>query len=303
MPMELSDISGVGPSTIESLNDAGIYSIEDLADASIEEITDAGMSNSRAKDVKYKAKQNTVTIQTGAEVQEEYDNKNKIKSNIKQLDEALEGGFEENAVISCWGESGTGKSQLAQKMLVEGYEQTGKPAILIETERDRFRPKRIEALASQDDTVENIHRVKAYSTDKQYSSYGKIIDTFDEASVVVVDSLTARIRLASEFDGRGTLSERSSVLGGHLIKLEEVAERLKCPVVFTNQAYRNPDSYGKKVLQYGGSKIKHSSTFFIQMSEAKGELFEAEVQQHPSTGNTSVLIDITEDDIKGVNSA
>ena len=300
MATELGDISGVGNKTVESLNSNGINTIEDLANSSIEEITECGISNSRAKDFKYEAKQNTVTIQTGIEVQEEYDNKNKIKSNIDTLDEALEGGFEENAVISMWGESGTGKSQLAQKLLVEGYEQTGKPAIIIETERDRFRPKRIEKLASQEDTVENIHRVKAYSIDQQYSSYSKIIDYFDEASVVVVDSLTARIRLSSDFDGRGTLSQRSNELGKHLVKLEEVAERLECPVIFTNQAYKNPDSYGKNVLQYGGAKIKHTAQFFIGMSRAKGELFEAEVQQHPSSGNSSVLIDIGENDITGV---
>ena len=642
--MEISDISGVGPSTEESFNKNGINTIEELANSSIEEIAECGLSNSRAKDIKFKAKQNTITLQTGIEVQQEYDDKNRIESHISNLDEAIEGGFEEGSVVSVWGESGchrkgtqilmydgslknvedietgdrvmgpdstprnvkelvtgtsemyevdtkkgepfyvndshiltlfrgndkraeankpeeidisvnkyqklvdkdkklyklkrtgvdfeeqelpldpyflgvilgdgsltqdvritsadgevgavvreiadewdmkcvtekrddnvnrhrivqkerpytknpiyeeikklglnvksedkfvpdiyktsstqqrrellagyidadgsydgsiydtvskseelsdgimyvarslglscyksekialykdreesyyrltisgdcsdipsklirkqadervinkdnqltgfdltkvadreeyygirvdadnryllgdftithnTGKSQLAQKMLVEGYEQTEKPAILIETERDRFRPKRIEALASKEDTVDNIHRVKAYSVDKQYSSYGKIIETFNEASVVVVDSLTARIRLSSEFDGRGTLSERSNELGAHLIKLEEVAERLECPVIFTNQAYKNPDSYGKNVLQYGGSKIKHSSTYFINMTEAKGELFQAEVQQHPSTGNTPVLIDIGEDDISGVNS-
>jgi RecA/RadA recombinase len=298
--MELEDISGVGSKTVESFNNNGIHTIDDLANSSIEEISQCGMSNSRAKDIKYKAKQNTITIQTGIEVQEEYDNKNKVSSNIDELDNALEGGFEEGAVISIWGESGTGKSQLAQKMLVEGYEQTDKPAVLVETEKDRFRPERIEALASDEETIENIHRVKAYSIDQQYSSYGKIIETFDEASVVVVDSLTARIRLSSEFQGRGSLSERSDELGAHLIKLEEVAERLQCPVIFTNQAYKNPDSYGKNVLQYGGAKIKHSSLFFIGMSQAKGELFEAEVQQHPSTGNTSVLIDIGEEDVTGV---
>jgi len=300
MVTELADIDGLGPKTVESLEGNDITSIEDLANSSIEEITECGISNSRAKDFKYKAKQNTITIQTGTEVQEEYDNKNKIKSNIDKLDESLEGGFEENAVISIWGESGTGKSQLAQKLLVEGYEQTNKPAILVETEPDRFRPERIEKLASKEDTVDNIHRVKAYSIDQQYSSYGKIIDVFEEASVVVVDSLTARIRLSSEFEGRGTLSERSNELGKHLIKLEEIAERLECPVVFTNQAYKNPDSYGKNVLQYGGAKIKHTSLFGVMMSKAKGELFEAEVQHHPSTGDTSVLIDIGEDDITGV---
>lgn len=299
--MQLQDLSGLGPSTEESLNDVGIDDINDLANSTIEAITECGMSSNRAKDLKYKAKQNTITIQSGLEVEEEYNNKNKICSNIEQLDNALEGGFEENAVISVWGESATGKSQIAQKLLVEGYEQTDKSAVIIETERDRFRPERIKSLSTQEDTVENIHRVKAYSIDKQYSSYDKVIDYFDEASVIVVDSLTARIRLSSEFDGRGTLSERSNELGKHLIKLEEMAERLKCPVLFTNQAYKNPDSYGKNVLQYGGSKIKHSATFHVHMSQAKGELFEAEVQQHPSTGNTSVLVDITDNDIVGMN--
>jgi RecA/RadA recombinase len=299
--MELQDISGLGPSTEESLNKVGIETINDLADASIEDITECGISSSRAKDYKHSAKQNTIEIQSGIEVEEEYENKNKIESNIEKLDEALEGGFEENAVISLWGESSTGKSQLAQKLLVEGYEQTQKPSILIETERDRFRPERAKALATQEDTIENIHRVKAHTLDKQYSSYDKIMEHFESASVVVVDSLTARIRLSSQFEGRGKLSERSNELGKHLIKLEEVAEYLQCPVIFTNQAYKNPDSYGKNVLQYGGSKIKHTSTFHIHMSNAKGELFEAEVQQHPSTGDTSVLIDITDEDIVGVS--
>lgn len=300
MPQEISDIDGIGPSTRESLNEVGIESIDDLANSDVETIASAGMSNSRAKDVKYKAKQSTISIQTGVEVQEEYDSKEKIASKIEELDEALEGGLEEEAVVSCWGESGTGKSQLAQKFLVEGYESTGDPAIIIETEKNRFRPKRIKALANNEDTIKNIHRVKAYSIDQQYSSYDKVMETFDNVSVIVVDSLTARIRLSSEFEGRGTLSERSNELGKHLIKLEEMGERLQCPVVFTNQAYKNPDSYGKSVLQYGGAKIKHTAQYHIQMSKAKGELFEAEVQHHPSTGDTSVLIDIGDSDITGV---
>lgn len=299
--MKLDDIDGVGPTTKESLKDVGISTIDDLASSSVEDITEAGISENRANDFKYKAKQNTIEIQTGNEVQEEYDNKNKVKTNIENLDEALEGGVEENAVISIFGESGTGKSQLAQKLLVEGYEQTGKPSILIETERDRFRPKRAESIASDEETVNNIHRVKAYTLDKQYSSYDKVMKTFNEASVVVVDSLTARIRLSSTFDGRGTLSERSAELGKHLIKLEEMAERLSCPVLFTNQIYKNPDSYGKNVIEYGGSKIQHTSSFRLRMSKAKGDMFEAEVQKHPSTGDTSVIIDIGDEDITGVN--
>lgn len=300
MATELSEINGIGSKTIESLNNNGISSIEDLANASIEEITECGISNSRAKDFKFKAKQNTVTLQTGIEVEEEYENKNRIKSNIDELDEYTEGGFEESSVVSIWGDSDTGKSQLAQKMLVEGYEQTGKPSILIETEKDRFRPDRIKKLANDEETLENIIRVKAYDIDQQYSAYGKIMEEFDEVSVVVIDSLTAQIRLSPDFQGRQDLPERSNIVKEHLSKIEDISEYLECPVLFTNQASVNPDSYGANMVQYGGKLIQYVALFHIQMKQAQGELFEADIRQHPATGNNSLLIDIGEDDITGV---
>ena len=298
--MEIDDINGIGPATVESLNNSGINSIEELANSSVEDIANAGMSTSRAKDIKFKAKQNTVTWQTGVEVQEEYDNKNRIKSNIEKLDEYMEGGFEESSVVSIWGDSDTGKSQLAQKMLVEGYEQTGKPAILIETEKDRFRPERIKALASKEDTLENIIRVKAYDIEQQYSSYGKIMNEFEEVSVVVIDSLTAQIRLSPDFQGRQDLPERSNVVKEHLSKIEDISEYLECPVLFTNQASVNPDSYGANIVQYGGKLIQYVALYHLQMKQAQGELFEVNIQQHPSTGNNSLLIDIGENSITGV---
>lgn len=298
--MELDDINGIGKKTKETFQDNGIEDVEELANSSIEDIASCGVSNSRAKDIKFKAKQNTVTIQTGVEVQEEYDDKNKIKSNIEKLDDLIEGGFEENSVVSIWGDSATGKSQLAQKMLVEGYEQTGKPSILIETEKDRFRPERIKKLSNKEDTLNNIIRVKAYDLDKQYSSYGKIMDEFGEAAVVVIDSLTARIRLSPNFNGRQDLPERSNEMKRHLNQIENIAQRLKCPVLFTNQASVNPDSYGKDLVQYGGKLIQYTAQFHIQMAEAQGELFEANIQQHPSSGDNSVVIDIGEESIQGV---
>ena len=300
MVEDISNISGVGPATLEKLEEGNITSLDDIANASVEELTSIGMSNNKAKKIIHEAKKSTVQIQTGLEVEEEFENKNKISSGIDTLDEAMEGGFTEQALISVWGESGTGKSQLCMKALVEGVEQTGKEAIYVETERDRFRPQRIKSLSTKDDTLEKINRVKAYSIDQQYNSYDKIMEAFSESSIVVVDSLTARIRLSSDFQGRGSLSERSTELGDHLVKLEEVGERLNCPVLFTNQAYKNPDSYGKNVLQYGGAKIRHTSQFFIFMDTAQGEMYSATVQNHPATGNTEAVIDIKEDDVVGV---
>lgn len=297
MAVSIGDIDGVGPKTEASLKDNGIESLEDLATMPIEDIAASGMSTERAKDLQHSAKQSTVIIQSGNEVEKEYDEKKQIQSNIEELDTALEGGFTEEAVISVWGESGSGKTQLCMKALVEGVKQTGENAVFIETEKDRFRPERLEALSDRDDILEKVHRVKAYSIDQQYGSYDKIMEYFNEASIVVVDSLTARIRLSADFQGRESLSGRSGELGKHLIKLEEIGERLECPVLFTNQAYKNPDSYGKNVIQYGGSKIRHTAQFFIYMSQGTGETHVAEVQNHPSTGNTEIVVNINENDI------
>ena len=301
MAEEIGDIDGIGSTTEEKIREKGIDSIDDLAQASVEEITGSGISESRAKDFINKAKQNAVIIQSGTEVEEEYKQYTTVSTGIESLDEAMEGGWEEEAVVSLWGESGCGKTQLAMKALVEAVKQTGKPGIYIETEKNRFRPQRIRDLSDGDDEIlSNIHRVKAYGVDMQYNSYQKVIDSFDEASIVVVDSLTARIRLSDEFSDRSTLSQRSSLLGKHLEKIEDIGECLNCPVLFTNQAYQNPDSYGKNVIQYGGALIRHTAQFFVHMS-SKGDIHEAEVQQHPSTGDTSCMIDIQENDVVDVS--
>lgn len=302
MASKLSDLSGVGPKTKSELNDNGIHTVEDVVDVDIETLASCGMSESRAREIKNEAQRSTVIIQTGNEVRDEYNSKEKVPSGIKQLDDAIEGGFEEEALVSIWGLAETGKTQLANKVMVQGIEETNKDAIYIETEKNRFRPQRIEALSSLDDILDRIHRVKAYSLDQQYNSYFKVMEAFnaEDVSIIVVDSLVARFRLEEDFQGRGTFSSRSEEMGKHLVAMERLGEELACPILFTNQAYQNPDQYGKNVLQYGGAKIKHTATFYIHMSKGKGDLHNAEVQKHPSTGNTDVVINITEDDVKAV---
>lgn len=302
MPTELSDIDGVGPSTKDKLNEVGIDTVNELAQASVGDVTEVGVSNSRAEEFIEEAKQSTVLIKDTFEVEEENNNKDCVTTGIDKVDEAFEGGLYEQQIISVYGGPSTGKSQLCYKLLVEAVKETDKVGIYIETEPSRFLPSRIKSLADNDeDVLENIKRIEAHDLETQENSFGKIAKEFDDVAIVIVDSLTARIRLSDQFDGRGDLKSRSSLLGRHLTKMEEMGRQLSCPVVFTNQVYGNPKGFGKGEIQYGGKLLQHVSFASLHMTEAQGELKSLEIENHPSTGSTEMAIKISEQDINCVD--
>jgi RecA/RadA recombinase len=297
--MELQSISGLGPSTEESLNDIGIETIEDLANSSIEDITDCGISKSRAEDYKYSAKQNTITIQSGLEVEEEYDNKGCISTGLDELDEYTEGGLSDEEIVAAYGSDGSGKTQLGFQLAVSASLNNDSPVVWIETERSRFQPERIKQIGGEE-ALENIYRIKAYDLDTQLNSYKKIQDSFDNVSLVVIDSLTARFRLTNKFDERSNLSARSSELGNHINTIEDMVDRLECPCYVTCQVYNEPTQYSSGDMMWGGSLLKHSIIYRIYMKQSSGETHEVTVEAHPSTGNNSFHINIDEDGIEEI---
>ena len=310
--MDLQSIDGIGPSTEESLNEIGVNTIEELSNASVEDISSCGMSESRARDVKQKAKENTITIQSIDDVEDEYKSNKTITTGIDKLDEVIEGGWEQESVVSIYGDSSTGKTQLCMQALVEGVRQTELDAIYIETEKNRFRPERIENICKGYDDVDyeevksKIHRVKAYDLEKQLSSYGKVSNTFPEVSIVVVDSLVAQFRLSDEFTDRSDYGKRGVEMSRHLKGMERMAEQLSCPVLFTNQIYEVPDSNGPyqsiQVRQYGGKKIQYVAQYSVFMEEGRGDKFKCNVEAHPSSGDSVIEIEIKEDGIDCIDS-
>jgi len=295
MVTEISDISGIGPATIDSLEEIGISSIDELANASIEDISSCGMSNSRAKDVKHKAKQSTITIQSAGEVEEEYNSRRTIPTGINTLDEHIEGGLSDSEIVASYGPHSSGKTQLAFQLAVSAVENDGGPVIYIETERERFQPQRIKDIASNNDILDNIYRIKAYDLDTQYNAYQKIRESFNEVSLIIIDSLTARFRLTNKFDSRSKLSERSSELGKHINALEETVDYLDCPCYVTCQIYGSPTQYSSGHTMYGGELLKHSIIYRIYLKQSSGDTHEVTVESHPSTGDNSFHVIIDED--------
>jgi RecA/RadA recombinase len=173
------------------------------------------------------------------------------------------------------------------------------PVVWIETERSRFQPERIKQIGGEE-ALENIYRIKAYDLDTQLNSYKKIQDSFDNVSLVVIDSLTARFRLTNKFDERSNLSARSSELGNHINTIEDMVDRLECPCYVTCQVYNEPTQYSSGDMMWGGSLLKHSIIYRIYMKQSSGETHEVTVEAHPSTGNNSFHINIDEDGIEEI---
>lgn len=296
----IGDIDGIGPKTLEKLEDNGIDSVDKLASADIEDITSAGMSSSRAKDIKYKAKQNTIQIQSGLEVEEEYDSRNSIDSSISSLNEYTEGGIADGEIVAVYGSDGSGKTQLAFQLAVDVIENSDGPVIYLETERQRFQPPRIKEIASSDDVLDEIYRIKAYDLEQQYSAIKKITEEFDDVGLIIIDSLTARFRLTNEFDDRSSLSARSSEIGKHILAVEDMVDHLKCPCLVTGQVYDAPTQYDSGDMLWGGSVLKHSIIYRIYMKQSTGETHEVTVEQHPSTGDNSFHININDEGIEEV---
>lgn len=297
MAEELGDVKGVGPSTLEKLEEGGITSLDDVANCNIEDLTSIGMSNSKAKRIIHEAKKSTVQIQTGLEVEEEFNNKRSISSGLSSLDEHTEGGYGQGEVIAIYGSDGSGKTQLCFKSAVNAVENDNGPVVWIETERERFRPNRIKNLASEDDVLEDIYRIRAYDLDTQYNAYQKVVDSLDDIGLIIIDSLTARFRLSQEFDGRSNLTARSSELGKHIDMIENMVDYFNCPCLLTGQVHQTPTQYDSGDKLWGGSLLKHTILFKIYMKNSSGDTHEVTVEQHPATGDNSFHINIGEDDV------
>lgn len=300
MPKDLSDISGVGPKTVDKLADADLDSIEVLANASVDEIMQAGVSEKRAKKLKTEASECAVLIQTAAERETEYADRDVISTGIDALDEALGGGWLEGDIVSLYGRSGTGKTQVAFHSLVEAVQQTDEPAVYIETEKDRFRPERLKDYADNPDIVdEQVYAVEATDLNAQYNAYGKVGKSFDSLSMVVIDSFNSKFRDSSEYEDRSDLSSRSTAMTAHMKRVEGLSRDLGCPVLMPTQVYSSPNMRGKKDIPYGGNVFLHKVSYMIRLQPGQGDMRQGTVENHPAHPESEILLNITDDDIIG----
>ncbi len=275
----LEDLPGIGPATIEKLEMAGFGDLMSVGVATPGELIEAtGMNEAAAKKVINAARANLkMGFQSGEDLMKKRLNVIKISTGSEGFNALMGGGFETGAITECFGEFGSGKTQIAHMMVVNLIKMDPEAvAVYIDTE-NTFRPERIKQLAEGagldfEKVLKNIKVARAYNSDHQMLLAEKVEDLIkkDKLSVklLVVDSLMGHFR--AEFIGRGTLAERQQKLNKHLHVLLKLADTNNLAVYVTNQVSSDPAQFfGDPTKPVGGNIVAHASTFRIYLRKGK----------------------------------
>ncbi len=309
---EIEDLPGVGEKTAEKLRDAGFNDIMSLAVSPaslICEAADIGEASAR-KIISAARSALKMGFVSGKDVLTKRSTIGKIKFQSEELNKLLGGGVETQAITECFGQFGSGKTQIGLQLAVNvqlpkekgglnGY------AVIIDTE-NTFRPERVMQLAEAvgldpKKALERIKVARAYSSDHQMLLVDKISELIDKEKIpvklVIVDSLMGLFR--SEYAGRGTLADRQQKLNRHLHDLQRLADRYNLAVYITNQVMSKPDVFfGDPTAAIGGNIVGHASTFRIYLRKSRGDKRVARLIDSPCLPEGECVFRVTPEGIR-----
>lgn len=306
--LSVMDLPGVGPATAEKLSNAGYEDLMALAVATPGELVEAAeITEAAAKKIIYAARSALkMGFESGTDILKKRQNILKISTGSKNLDNLLGGGFETGAIVECFGEFGSGKTQIAHSLAVQCQKNDPTAvAVFIDTE-NTFRPERIIEIAKgnnldPDKVLNNIKVARAFNSDHQMLLAEKVSELITKqglnVKVVIVDSLTAHFR--AEFIGRGTLAERQQKLNKHMHDLLKLADSYNLLVYVTNQVMAKPDVFfGDPTAAIGGHVVAHSSTFRIYLRKGKKNTRVAKLIDSPNLPDGEAIFTVETSGLK-----
>ena len=307
----VEELPGVGPATAEKLRDAGYTDLMSLAVATPDSVADATEIGANVAQKIIAAAREAVDVggfETGDVILERRKSVSKLTTCSKAFDELLGGGLETQAITECFGEFGSGKSQLAHQLAVNvtrGEDEGGLDGdtVWIDTE-STFRPERIrqmaEALELDPETIlKRIHVARAFNSHHQMLLMEKANEMTKDFPVrlVVIDSLTAHFR--AEYIGRGVLAERQQLLNKHIHELMRFGDVHNAAIYVTNQVAAKPDAFfGDPTRPIGGHIVGHSATFRIYLRKSKGGKRIARLIDSPNLPEAEAVFTVSEEGIR-----
>lgn len=284
MAKNLTDIDGVGKSIAEKLRDANL-DIVDIAVADAKELSEiCEIGEATAKKIIQSARKeaDVGTFKKGSDIIKNQQNKKRISTNSKKLDEILGGGIELGSLTEFYGEFASGKSQLFFQLSVNVQLPENKGGLngeiaWIDSE-NTFNAQRVSNIAKSkglnpEIALDKIHVARANNTSIQMLQIDSIIDLAKKhkISLLIVDSLIHNFR--AQYPGRANLAERQNRIGKYLFQLQRFADVYDAAVVYSNQVLSNPGQFfGDPIKPCGGNVVTHAANSRIYIRKKKDGL-------------------------------
>jgi DNA repair protein RadA len=311
---KLEDLPGIGPVTVEKLKEAGFEDLMSVAVASGGVLADvAGITETTANKAIAAARD---AMELGFSTAEEVSNKRKSITKITlgstAVDTLIGGGIESQGITECFGEFGSGKSQIAMQLAVNvqlPVDQGGLDGycVFIDTE-NTFRPERIKQIAEArgldpEKVMKKIMVARAFTSDHQMLLAEKISDLIKQKNLpiklIIMDSMMGLFR--SEYAGRGTLATRQQKLNKHIHTLQKLADLHNIAIYITNQVMSRPDIFfGNPTAAIGGHILHHACQFRIYLRKGKAGKRIARLIDSPYLPEGEAIFKVTE---KGIEDA
>jgi DNA repair protein RadA len=308
--LTIQDLPGVGAATAEKLESAGYRDLMSVAVATLGELADsAGVSEAVGRKMINAARDSMkMGFETGLEVLKKRELVRKISTGSVNFDTLMDGGFETNAITECFGEFGSGKTQVGHILAVHTVRDDPEAYVVYLDTENTFRPERIIQLAKgagvdPDDALNRIMVARAYNSDHQMllaeQVDGLVTEQGKKIKLVVVDSLTSHFR--AEFVGRGTLAERQQKLNRHMHALAKIASSHNICVYVTNQVMAKPDQFfGDPTASIGGHIVAHASTFRIYLRKGRKGSRVAKLIDAPNLADGEACFMVEEGGLKDI---
>ena len=307
---DIKDLPGVGSTIASKIRNAGYQDIIALATANPMALVEAcGIGEPTARKIVAEAREaSKMNFMSGLELEDKRKTVQRISTGSEALNILLGGGVETQSITECYGEYGSGKSQLAFQLAVNvqlPLEKGGLDghAVWIDTE-GTFRPARVEQIAAvkgldPKQALQNIKIGRAYSSDHQVLLVDKIpelVNADPKIRLIVVDSMMALFR--AEYVGRGTLADRQQKVNVVLHTLQRLADRFNIAIYITNQVMARPDvMFGDPTAAVGGHIIGHVATYRIYLRKGRKGSRVAKLVDSPSLPEGEASFEITSNGI------
>jgi len=311
---KIEDLPGIGSTTVDKLREAGYDDLMSIAVATPALLADAAdLAKATAiKAITEARKSMEMGFKTGADLETSRLQVGKITTSSEELDKLFGGGVETGGITECFGEFGSGKSQIGFQLAVNAQLPKDKGGLggkvaFIDTE-GTFRPERIKQLAEAKGLdpkkiLKNILVARAFSSDHQMLLSEKVEELIkkqnESVKLVIVDSIMSLFR--SDYVGRGTLADRQQKINRHIHFLQKLADKYNLAVYITNQVMARPDIFfGNPTTPVGGHIIGHASTYRVYLRKSKGDKRIARLIDSPHLPEGEAVFKVT---IKGVEDA